>query len=80
MRLKVGARGAYEDVPRMPDGTPLIGDARNDENVAVNGIHAAFLRFHNKLLENGVARRSSRAPAGSSPGTGSGSCSTSSCR
>ena len=48
--------GAYEDVPRMPDGTPLIGDARNDENMAVNGIHAAFLRFHNKLLENGVAR------------------------
>ena len=43
MRLRVGARGAYEDVPRMPDGTPLIGDARNDENVAVNGLHAAFL-------------------------------------
>src|SRR3954453_3345471 len=41
--LKTGARGSYEDVPRLPDGTPLIGDARNDENVAVNGLHAAFL-------------------------------------
>src|SRR6185312_6756629 len=24
MHLRVGARGAYEDVPRMADGTPLI--------------------------------------------------------
>jgi hypothetical protein len=56
LRLRVGARGAHEDVPRMPDGTPLIGDARNDENVAVNGLHAAFLCFHNKLIENGVAQ------------------------
>ena len=56
MRLRMGARGAYEDVPRLPDGTPLMGDARNDENVAVNGIHAAFICFHNKLLETGVAR------------------------
>ena len=49
----------------MADGTALIGDARNDENIAVNGIHAAFLCFHNKLLENGVARRlQARPPAG----------------
>ena len=55
MRLRVGTRGAFEDVPRMPDGTPLIGDARNDENVAVNGLHAAFLKFHNRVLETGAA-------------------------
>ena len=55
LRLRVGARGAFEDVPRMPDGTPLIGDARNDENVAVNGLHAAFLKFHNRVLETGAA-------------------------
>jgi hypothetical protein len=54
-RLRMGARGPYEDVPRMADGTPLIGDARNDENVAVNGLHCAFICFHNKLLETGVA-------------------------
>jgi hypothetical protein len=55
MRLKVGARGPFEDVPRLPDGTALIGDARNDENVAVNGLHAAFLAFHNRVLETGAA-------------------------
>ena len=64
MRLKVGTRGAFEDVPRLPDGTALIGDARNDENVAVNGLHAAFLAFHNKVLETGAAAELPRgAPA-----------------
>jgi hypothetical protein len=55
MHLRVGTRGAYEDVPRLPDGTALIGDARNDENLAVNGLHAAFLRFHNRILDTGAA-------------------------
>src|SRR3954469_11260052 len=55
LRMKVGARGAPGVVQRWPDGTPLMGDARNDENMAVTGIHAAFLRFHNQLVENGVA-------------------------
>ena len=32
-------------MPRLPDGTPLMGDARNDENMVVNGLHAAFLRL-----------------------------------
>ena len=59
MRLKVGARGAFEDVPRLPDGTALIGDSRNDENLAVNGIHAAFLAFHNKVIET---RRGQQLP------------------
>jgi hypothetical protein len=55
MRLRVGSRGVHEDVPRLTDGSALIGDSRNDENVAVNGLHAAFLAFHNKVLENGAA-------------------------
>ena len=42
-------------MPRLPDGTALIGDSRNDENVAVNGLHAAFIAFHNKLLDTGAA-------------------------
>src|SRR5207249_2415770 len=39
------------DVPRnSPEAGPkraLIGDPRNDENVIVSQLHAAFLRFHN---------------------------------
>ena len=55
LRLKAGRRGEHEDVPRLPDGTALIGDSRNDENVAVNGIHAAFIAAHNRLITSGAA-------------------------
>src|SRR5262245_57720026 len=56
LRLRAGQRGAYEDVPRLADGTALIGDARNDENIVVNGLHAAFIAFHNAILAKGAAR------------------------
>ena len=43
------------DVPRnSPEAGPkraLIGDPRNDENVIVSQLHAAFLRFHNRLVD-----------------------------
>lgn len=47
--LKVEQRNDYIDLPR--DGrSALIGDMRNDENVIVNQLHAAFLSFHNKVF------------------------------
>jgi Animal haem peroxidase len=39
-----------EDLPRH-DGTAMIADPRNDENLMIAGLHAAFLLFHNHLLE-----------------------------
>lgn len=30
----------------------LIGDKRNDENLIVSQLHATFLRFHNRVLDN----------------------------
>lgn len=39
------------DLPRAPDGTPLIADDRNDENLVVAQTHLAFLKFHNRVLE-----------------------------
>ena len=44
------------DVPRNnpADGEPkraLIGDPRNDENVIVSQLHAAMLRFHNRMAD-----------------------------
>jgi len=47
------------DLPRVevaePEGselgTPLIGDGRNDENLAVAQLHVAFLRFHNNVVD-----------------------------
>lgn len=47
------------DLPRKLDGNnpskALIGDPRNDENLAVAQIHLAFLKFHNAVVD--VVRR-----------------------
>ena len=38
------------DLPRV-DRVAQIGDARNDENLAVAQLHVAFLRFHNNVVD-----------------------------
>jgi len=37
------------DVPRQDDGTAIIADMRNNENLNVCQLHCAFLLFHNKI-------------------------------
>ena len=39
------------DVPRTSTGRAIIGDARNDENRIVAGIHSMFIRFHNQAVD-----------------------------
>jgi hypothetical protein len=39
------------DLPRSPEGFALIGDHRNDENLVVAQTHLAFLKFHNKVVD-----------------------------
>lgn len=39
------------DLPRNEEGTALIGDPRNDENLLISQMQLAFLKFHNKVLE-----------------------------
>ncbi|KPL54844.1 hypothetical protein ABB55_23640 [Prosthecomicrobium hirschii] len=39
------------DLPRGPQGTALIGDHRNDENLLVAQTHVAFLHFHNAMVD-----------------------------
>lgn len=41
----------WHDLPRLPGGTPLIGDRRNDENLAVGQLHTAFLTFFNTVYD-----------------------------
>ncbi len=50
-KLKVEFGGRFEDVPRMPDGSAVIGDPRNDEHVVIAGLQAAFLCFHNRVVD-----------------------------
>lgn len=49
LALRVVGRRGFVDVPR-DDGKARIADMRNDENVIVSQLHAAFLRLHNRVL------------------------------
>jgi len=50
-KLKVGFGGRFEDLPRAEDDAAIIGDPRNDENLIIAGLHAAFLLFHNHAVD-----------------------------
>lgn len=39
------------DLPRLPNGVPVIGDPRNDENLAVAQLHTAFITFYNTVFD-----------------------------
>ena len=52
------------DVPRAADGTAMLGDPRNDENLIILQLQIAFIRLHNEFLSQTgdfeVARRLTR--------------------
>ncbi len=60
LHLKMGRTSAVGDLPEL-DGfdlprdpaqpTAVIGDPRNDENLAVAQTHLAFIRFHNRVVD-----------------------------
>jgi hypothetical protein len=50
LAFKVVASGPGFDVPRQGDGTAIIADMRNNENLNISQLHCAFLVFHNKVL------------------------------
>jgi hypothetical protein len=56
IKFKVGSNGQFEDLPRTSAGTAIIGDPRNDENLMLAGLHAAFLLFHNRAVDYVKAR------------------------
>jgi hypothetical protein len=49
--LRVEQSNGIRDVPRRADGSAILGDGRNDENLIVVQLHVAFLRFHNRLID-----------------------------
>jgi hypothetical protein len=50
-KLRIENGGQFEDVPRSAGGTAIIGDPRNDENLMISGLQAAFLLFHNRVVD-----------------------------
>ncbi|MGH3685444.1 MAG: peroxidase family protein [Pseudonocardiaceae bacterium] len=43
------------DFGRTSAGVALIGDPRNDENLLLNQVHLAFIKFHNRVVDALVA-------------------------
>jgi hypothetical protein len=52
-KLRIGFGGAFEDLPRLEDGTKtaIIPDPRNDENLIIAGLQCAFILFHNLAVD-----------------------------
>jgi Animal haem peroxidase len=51
IKFRVESDGQFEDLPRDPiNHVAIIGDPRNDENMMIAGLHAAFLLFHNNAV------------------------------
>jgi len=58
--IRPPGKGDDNDVPREPrssdllhDRAAMIGDPRNDENLIVSQMHLAFLKAHNRLVDEG---------------------------
>lgn len=49
-KFRVESGGRFEDLPRSGN-TAIIADPRNDENLVISALQAAFLLFHNKVVE-----------------------------
>jgi hypothetical protein len=52
-RLRLARPNGIDDLPRGADGRAHLGDPRNDENLILSQLHVAFLRFHNRLVDEG---------------------------
>jgi len=52
IKFLIESDGQFEDLPRDPiNHVAIIGDPRNDENMMIAGMHAAFLLFHNHAVD-----------------------------
>jgi Animal haem peroxidase len=50
-KFRVESGGLFEDLPRRSNNVAIIADERNDENLMLAGLHAAFLLFHNRVVD-----------------------------
>ena len=50
-KLRIDSGGQFEDLPRDANQRAIIADPRNDENVIIAGLQAAFIKFHNRVVD-----------------------------
>jgi hypothetical protein len=55
-RFVVSGGGRFEDLPRFGNLRASIADPRNDENLVISGLQAAFLLAHNRTVDDRRAR------------------------
>jgi hypothetical protein len=52
IKFRLESGGLFEDVPRnATTKAAIIADPRNDENMVISGLQAAFLLFHNRTVD-----------------------------
>ncbi|MFD6680691.1 peroxidase family protein [Micromonospora parva] len=50
-KLRIESGGRFEDLPRNSSGRAIVFDPRNDENLPIAQITAAFILFHNRVVD-----------------------------
>jgi hypothetical protein len=50
IKLKIENGGLFEDLSRDNTNRAIIADPRNDENMMISGLQAAFILFHNNAV------------------------------
>ena len=58
-----GGRRASRTCRATPNGTAIIADPRNDENLMIAGLQAAFMLFHNRVVDRLRAAGRAAGPA-----------------
>jgi len=57
-----GSAGTSNDLPRNSRGIALVGDPRQDENLIIAQLHVAFLKFHNRVMDE-LEKLANRKPS-----------------
>jgi hypothetical protein len=60
LHMRIESGGLFEDLPRDPSGRAIVSDPRNDENMMISGIQAAFILFHNAMVDQMGGNRDTR--------------------
>lgn len=50
--MLLGRHDGADDLPRNSQGTALLGDPRNDENILVGQLQLTMLKFHNRVVQH----------------------------
>ncbi len=59
-RFKLASPNGFSDYPRRADGSAIINEPRNDENLVICQIQIVFMRYHNQLVEAGASFETAR--------------------